>query len=65
MALAWLAINLLMAMRWMDVGAGGAPIAWEAHLIGYAAGLLLIGPFSRGLSQVADRSSRTSRACNP
>ena len=22
----------------------GAPIAWEAHLVGYAAGLLLVGP---------------------
>ena len=44
MAGAWLLINLLMAAQWIDVGAGGAPIAWEAHLIGYAAGLLLIGP---------------------
>ena len=47
MAGAWLAINLLMAMRWIDVGTGGAPVAWEAHLVGYAAGLLLIGPFMR------------------
>ena len=47
MAGAWLLINLLMAVRWIDVGAGGAPIAWEAHLFGYAAGLLLIGPFVR------------------
>ncbi len=46
MAAAWAFINLLMAMRWIDVGAGGAPIAWEAHLVGYAAGLLLIAPFS-------------------
>ena len=48
MAGAWLLINLLMAARWIDVGAGGAPIAWEAHLIGYAAGLLLIGPLVGG-----------------
>ena len=51
MAGAWVFINLLMAMGWIDVGAGGAPIAWEAHLIGYAAGLLLIGPASRGLER--------------
>jgi membrane associated rhomboid family serine protease len=25
----------------------GGPIAWEAHLFGYAAGLLLIGPLLR------------------
>ena len=46
MAAAWLVINGLMAMNWIDAGTGGAPIAWEAHLFGYAAGLLLIGPFT-------------------
>ncbi len=46
MAAAWIVINLLMAVGWIDVGSGGEPIAWEAHLVGYAAGLLLIGPFS-------------------
>ena len=52
MAAAWGFINLLMALRWIDAGSGGAPIAWEAHLFGYAAGLLLIGPFSRRPAQV-------------
>ena len=47
MAGAWLFINLLMAMRWIDIGVGDAPVAWEAHLVGYGAGLLLIGPFTR------------------
>ena len=46
MGAAWLVINALMAMNWIDAGTGGAPIAWEAHLFGYAAGLLLIGPFT-------------------
>jgi membrane associated rhomboid family serine protease len=31
-------------------------VAWEAHLIGYLAGLLLIGPFVRLASQGIDRS---------
>ncbi len=53
MAAAWGFINLLMALRWIDVGSGGAPIAWEAHLFGYAAGLLLIAPFSRRAPAVA------------
>ena len=53
MAAAWGFINLLMALRWIDVGSGAAPIAWEAHLAGYAAGLLLIGPFSRRLAPAA------------
>lgn len=43
---AWLLINGLMALGWIDVGQGGAPIAWEAHLAGFAAGLVLIGPFT-------------------
>ena len=47
MAGAWLVINLLLALRLIDVGAGGEPVAWEAHLAGYAAGLLLISPISR------------------
>jgi membrane associated rhomboid family serine protease len=31
-------------------------IAWEAHLIGYLAGLLFIGPFARLAPQGSDRS---------
>jgi membrane associated rhomboid family serine protease len=26
---------------------GAGAVAWEAHLIGFAAGVLLIGPFAR------------------
>ena len=29
------------------VGAMGMPVDWQAHLAGYAAGVLLIGPFAR------------------
>lgn len=47
MAAAWLAINLIAAVVGTLPGAGGASIAWEAHLAGYAAGLLLIGPVAR------------------
>jgi membrane associated rhomboid family serine protease len=37
-------INLLMAVVGVPGVAIGGPIAWEPHLFGYAAGLLLIGP---------------------
>ena len=47
MAAGWLAINILAAVFGTLPGAGGAGIAWEAHLAGYAAGLLLIGPVAR------------------
>ncbi len=46
MAVAWLAINLLyglLLVGWAP-GAGGAPISWQVHLAGYAAGLFLIAP---------------------
>ena len=46
MAAAWIVINVVVGVLGMDIGFGapGQPVAWEAHLFGYAAGLLLIGP---------------------
>jgi membrane associated rhomboid family serine protease len=53
MAGAWVAGNLILAFAGrlgaaaLAPGSGGAPIAWEAHLAGYAAGLILFGPMLR------------------
>jgi membrane associated rhomboid family serine protease len=47
MAGSWLIVNLLIALVGLEAVSGGAPIAWEAHLAGYAAGLLLVGPTAR------------------
>jgi membrane associated rhomboid family serine protease len=46
---AWVAINLLIALVGGSFlpGSGGAGVAWEAHLAGFAAGVLLIGPLGR------------------
>lgn len=44
MAGAWLAVNLLFAVTGLGMANAGAPLAWQAHLAGYAAGLFLIGP---------------------
>ena len=51
MAAAWIVINLVVGLFGVDIGFGaaGQPVAWEAHLFGYAAGLLLIAPASRML----------------
>lgn len=49
MAAAWIIVNLLIAVTGLAPGSGGAPIAWEAHLGGFAAGLALVGPFVRFL----------------
>jgi membrane associated rhomboid family serine protease len=53
MAGAWLGVNLILALLGrvglsdLAPGSGGALIAWEAHLAGYAAGLILFEPTLR------------------
>ncbi|HUO01869.1 MAG TPA: rhomboid family intramembrane serine protease [Rhizomicrobium sp.] len=44
----WLAINLAAGLTGFGLGPGElGQIAWEAHVGGYLAGLLLVGPFDR------------------
>ena len=43
---AWIVSNLVVALTGGAITPGGAQIAWEAHLAGFAAGLLLIRPFA-------------------
>jgi len=45
---AWLAVNLLVGLLGGGFfpGTGGAAIAWEAHVAGFFAGVLLIGVFA-------------------
>lgn len=47
MAVAWTVVNLIIGYVPVMPGMNGAGIAWEAHVAGYFAGLLLIGPFAR------------------
>jgi len=56
MALAWIAVNALAALVGFGVLTGDQPIAWEAHLFGYAAGLLLIAPVARLAGSVGRRA---------
>lgn len=53
------AFNLLIALAGLAGEATGVAvrIAWEAHIAGFAAGLLLIGPFIR-LARPSDREER-------
>ena len=44
MAAAWLGVNLVFALIGFSIAGGGAPLAWQAHLAGYALGVLGIGP---------------------
>ncbi|MFT4090783.1 MAG: rhomboid family intramembrane serine protease [Asticcacaulis sp.] len=45
MTLAWVLINILSAF--VNITPGSGPIAWEAHIFGYAFGLLTIGIWLR------------------
>ena len=47
MAAAWALVNVVLGVSGLTPGAMGMPVAWQAHLAGYAAGVLLIGPFAR------------------
>ena len=51
MAVAWIIVNLIVGFVPVMPGTNGAGIAWEAHVAGYLAGLLLIGPFARVLGR--------------
>jgi len=51
MAVAWTVVNLIIGQVPIMPGTNGAGIAWEAHVAGYFAGLLLIGPFARILQR--------------
>jgi len=52
MGASWVGINLVIAfLPWATPGAGHAIVAWQAHLAGYAAGLLLISPALRLLGR--------------
>jgi membrane associated rhomboid family serine protease len=41
----WIVVNVLMGLLHYAPGIGEVQIAWEAHIAGYFAGLLLIGPW--------------------
>lgn len=46
MALSWIIINLLVGFVGLAPGMGVVTMAWQAHIVGYLAGMLLIGPLA-------------------
>jgi membrane associated rhomboid family serine protease len=55
-AVSCIVVNALLAVFGGGLVAVGAPIAWEAHLFGYASGLILIGPLLRLRSSSSDKA---------
>lgn len=47
LGLGWLVVNLVMAVAGGLLTMGTGAVAWEAHLVGFVVGVLLIGPFAR------------------
>ena len=45
--LVWMGVNLLAGLTGFGMGGEVGLVAWQAHLGGYVAGLLLTGPFDR------------------
>ncbi|MGZ8363264.1 MAG: rhomboid family intramembrane serine protease [Caulobacteraceae bacterium] len=43
----WTAANVLIGLTRLSPGMEGAVIAWDAHIIGFVAGMVLISPFAR------------------
>lgn len=50
---AWIVINAVMGALHYAPGIGEVRIAWEAHIAGFFAGLLLIGPFALAFRDAA------------
>lgn len=44
MTLGWIVVNVVLGVSGLTPGAGDAPVAWQAHIFGYFAGFLSIGP---------------------
>jgi membrane associated rhomboid family serine protease len=43
---AWIGINVVFGLSNLTPGTQGMPVAWQAHILGYFAGLLLVGPWA-------------------
>ncbi len=56
MGAAWILVNVVLGLSGLTPGAAGAPVAWEAHIVGFFAGVLLIGGAGRLAGQRGDHS---------
>ena len=57
----WFGVNLIFGIGSIAIGAEGASVAWQAHIGGFFAGLVLFSlfdPVPRAIANAADASSR-------
>jgi membrane associated rhomboid family serine protease len=56
----WFGVNIIFGMGSIAIGADGASVAWQAHIGGFLAGLMLFSlfdPVPRAAGDAADASS--------
>ena len=46
MSIVWIGANVVLGLTGLTPGAGSAPVAWQAHVCGFFAGLVLIRPLA-------------------
>ena len=59
----WFGVNIIFGLGSISIGADGASVAWQAHIGGFLAGLMLFSlfdPVPRAPPHAADASSPTS-----
>jgi membrane associated rhomboid family serine protease len=57
----WFGVNIIFGVGSIAIGADGASVAWQAHIGGFLAGLMLFSlfdPVPRGAADAADASSQ-------
>jgi len=62
----WFGVNIIFGIGSIAIGADGASVAWQAHIGGFLAGLMLFSlfdPVSRAAAHAADASSRDGSGC--
>ena len=62
---AWMGLNVVTGLIGFAPGLDGARIAWEAHAVGFLAGLLLIGPWLRLFFVPRPAFDSTARMSDP
>jgi membrane associated rhomboid family serine protease len=57
----WFGVNIIFGIGSIAIGADGGSVAWQAHIGGFLAGLMLFSlfdPVPRAVTNAADASSR-------
>jgi membrane associated rhomboid family serine protease len=46
MTFGWIIVNAVLGLSGLTPGAAGVDVAWQAHILGFLIGLVLVGPFA-------------------